>query len=116
MSLNRFDVVSILAPAKKVTPGETFTVGEFANVIGSLIQNRTTAPHLECCKDGIECCVLQPGSENWVKGKVRASLEFIPDEIEEEDEGAPEIQGAKVDQVLLPSSPLSDLREKLNIE
>ena len=84
MSLSRFDVVSVTCPDKKVTPGTTFTVGEFANIVGGFIQQATKISHQGWSRDGIECCVLQPGSEKWVKGKVKISLEFIPDEIEEE--------------------------------
>jgi KGK domain len=113
MSLNRFDVVSLISEIKKVTPGPTFTVGEFANAIGAFIQHKTNVPpYQEWVKDGVDCCVLQPGSENWVRGKVRISLEFIPEEIEEEVE----VQELKVAQGLLPTSLLGDLRENLNIE
>jgi KGK domain len=83
MSLSRFDVVSVTCPGNKVTPGTTFTVGEFANVIGGFIQQVMKISPQGWSKDGVECCVLQPGSEKWVKGKVKISLEFIPDEIEE---------------------------------
>jgi KGK domain len=84
MHLDRFDVVSLMVSSKKVTAGTTFMVGEFANTIGELIKQKTSAPHEEWARDGIECLVLQPGS-GWAKGRVRISLEFIP-EVEEEEE------------------------------
>jgi KGK domain len=117
MSLDRYDVVSLISEIKKVTPGATFTVGEFANAIGGFIQHKTNVPpYQEWAKDGVDCCVLQPGSENWVKGKVRISLEFIPEEIEKEEIEEVEVQDIKIAQVLLPASPLDDLRKNLSVE
>ena len=118
MSLNRLDVVTVNCSNRKVTAGTTFTVGEFANAVAGLIQKSSGAPYQEWANEGVDCSVLQPGSENWVKGKVRVSLEFIPDKAEEveEEEAVLEIKDTKVAQNLLPSSPLADLREKLSIQ
>jgi hypothetical protein len=114
MNLDRFDVVSLIEASRKITPGTTFTVCEFTNVVGSFLQ-RANNNYQEWIKDGVNCCVLQPGSENWVKGKVRVSLEFIPEPPEEYIEEV-DIQDVKTAQSLLPASPLDDLRENLSIE
>ncbi len=90
---------------------------EFTRAVGTFLPcQRNIAQTTEWVKDGIDCVVLQPGCENWVKGKVRISLEFIPEEIEEEEIEEVEVQDVKVAQALLPASPLDDLREKLNVE
>lgn len=86
MNLDRFDVVTLMHGSKKVTGGTTFTVSEFTGVIGEFIKQKTSAPVQEWIKDGIECLVLQPGSDGWTRGKVRVSLEFMPDVEEEEQE------------------------------
>lgn len=54
-----------------------------------------TSLHVSLVGDGAKCEVLFPDGKGWKKGKVRLSLEFIPEEID---------------------SPLDELREKLNIE
>ncbi|MBD2693938.1 KGK domain-containing protein [Anabaena catenula] len=52
----------------------------------------------------------------WQKGKVRISLEFIPDEEEEEEE----ILEANLEEESippkLPESPLDDLRTQLKLD
>jgi KGK domain len=35
-------------------------------------------------KNGIECEILQPGSQEWKKGKLRIRVEFLPN-LEDED-------------------------------
>lgn len=45
--------------------------------------------------NGVNCQVLLESGGGWKSGRVRVTLEFVPDEID---------------------SPLTDLREKLNIE
>lgn len=49
--------------------------------------------------DGVECEVLRVGG-GWLKGRMRLSLEFIPDTEESEN-------------LVLPQSPLDDLRAEL---
>jgi KGK domain len=114
MNLDRNNVVSLLDQKKKVTSGKTFTIIEFANTIGGLIQ-KTNNYSQEWSTEGVECCVLQPGAEGWVKGKVRISLEFIPEEDEDEEEEEieeVEVQDIKVDQGLLTASPLDNLHQE----
>ena len=51
--------------------------------------------------EGFECCVLIPGQQ-WRTGKIRVSLEFCPDEIEDH----------RLD-IKQENSPLDDLRQQL---
>ncbi|MEH1920412.1 KGK domain-containing protein [Nostoc sp.] len=51
--------------------------------------------------EGFECCVLIPGQQ-WRTGKIRVSLEFCPDEIED----------YRLD-IKQENSPLDDLRQQL---
>lgn len=85
MNLDRFDVVTLTVSSKRITGGTTFTVNEFTNVIGEFIKQKTNAPYQEWIEDGIECLVLQPGSDGWIKGKVRVSLELVQEEEEQEE-------------------------------
>ncbi|MEH2095892.1 hypothetical protein CDG77_27485 [Nostoc sp. 'Peltigera membranacea cyanobiont' 213] len=52
-------------------------------------------------REGFECCVLIPGQQ-WRTGKIRVSLEFCPDEIEDR----------RLD-IKQENSPLDDLRQQL---
>jgi KGK domain len=36
--------------------------------------------------EGIECELLQPGSQGWQKGKVKVCIEFIPDKLNNSSE------------------------------
>lgn len=84
MNLDRNDVVTLTVGSSKITDGKTFAVCEFKAVINAFVKQKTNTPPQEWTQDGVECLILQPGSNGWVKGKVRISLEFIPEEAEEE--------------------------------
>lgn len=36
--------------------------------------------------DGVECELLQPGSQEWQKGKLKICIEFIPDKLNHSSE------------------------------
>jgi KGK domain len=57
---------------------------------------------------GIPCEVLQANRIGWQYGKVKISLEFIPDESKEE-----ELQETALLPPAKPESPLDDLRAEL---
>ena len=57
--------------------------------------------------EGIKCEVLTCDGNGWQTGKVRLTLEFIPDEPEVEEISAS-------NQISLPESPLDDLRQRIN--
>lgn len=60
--------------------------------------------------EGVEAEVLQL-EKGWKTGKLRISIEFIPDEEEEEVEV--EVSNEASPQKALPPSPLDDLRQKV---
>ena len=98
MSVNELrpdDVVS-LDKSKNPIAVSTFQVKELTSNLASRC-GRELSPETikQWSSCGVECQVLQTDGKGWKKGKVRLSLEFVPDEID---------------------SPLNELREKLNIE
>lgn len=106
MNLDRFDAVTLMVGNKRITGGTTFTVNEFTGVIGEFIKQKTSAPYQEWIKDGVDCLVLQPGKDGWVKGKVRISLEFMP---EEEELGEEEVSTSVAVLEESPSIPPVDV-------
>ncbi len=78
VSLTRDDVVSVANEDNDLFGSVTFTVGQATDELADRVLSNSEI----WVKDGVECRVLRPGS-NWRKGKVRLSLEFIPDEAEQ---------------------------------
>jgi len=70
----------------------TFVVNEFFQAIEEIFNPREE--EAELFGDGIDCKILKPG-KGWQKGKIRLTLEFIPD------------------QPIIPPSPLDDLRKQI---
>jgi KGK domain len=113
--LNPTDVVSI-ERRKSPLHASTFTVKEMVTKItnkmgtndrgGSELDGGTLT---EWAVIGLPCQVLCVGGD-WQKGRVRISLEFVPDQPEELEEAvllSPAVSGEE--------SPLDDLRAKLNV-
>ncbi|MDJ0736891.1 MAG: KGK domain-containing protein [Nostocaceae cyanobacterium] len=74
VSLTRDDVVSLLHENKELFNSRIFTIGEEIDKLADRFFSR---------KDGVECRILRASGGGWKKGKVRLSLEFIPDEPEQ---------------------------------
>lgn len=72
--------------------------GQFTNISGELMEAWLV--------DEIDCEVLKLSSGSWVKGKLKISLEFIPEEAETPETNQSEISESE--------SPLDDLRRELN--
>jgi hypothetical protein len=73
---------------------------------------------LEWLDEGVSCEVLKTSGGGWQSGKVRISLEFIPDKPEDDEDELQE-EDESQEAVLLPpakpESPLDDLRTELNL-
>ena len=116
VKLNFFDVVSV-PKSKSLMNASTFKVMEMSV---SLTNKLSKEFHTEVLKEwsdtGVECEVLKMDGYGWQKGRVRISLEFIPDEEEQEEE----ILEANLEEESippkLPQSPLDDLRTQLKID
>jgi hypothetical protein len=115
VKLDFFDVVS--APKSKSPVGaSTFKVMEVASYFVTKVYHENSDTWNEWLDTGVECEVLKMDGHGWQKGKVRISLEFIPDEEEQEEE----ILEANLEEESippkLPQSPLDDLRTQLKID
>ncbi|WP_201788381.1 KGK domain-containing protein [Trichormus sp. NMC-1] len=100
------DVVTV-PKQKSPLNASSFKVSEMSAYLAGLLVTYIRKDLTGWDSPGIECEVLQVSGGGWRKGKVRVSLDFIPDEPEEEPQEA----------VLLPpakeKSPLDDLRAEL---
>jgi selenocysteine lyase/cysteine desulfurase len=85
VTLNKDDVVSVEKNISFVG-ASTFTVKEASDKLAQFIQDRTNITAQVWTGEGARCRVLQVGSGRWKEGTIRASLEFIPDEEEVEQE------------------------------
>jgi hypothetical protein len=92
-NLNDDDVVA-METSKCIVSIPTFIVKQFNEVLARVFPHSALGLWLA---QGVECQVLRPGG-SWQKGKVRLSLEFIPDEAEQPS--SPE----QSDAVLSPNS------------
>jgi hypothetical protein len=77
--LNDQDVISVDDKEKIVINHKTFTVKEFLDLFFADYFSDDTAK--KWFFDGVDCELLAPG-KNWRKGKIKITLEFIPDEVE----------------------------------
>lgn len=83
MNLNKDDVVSTNIDDSFIE-ASTFTVEEALVHLVSRLDDY----HVNWTKDGVDCRVLDSLKGGWTKGKVRLSLEFIPEkppDIRDED-------------------------------
>jgi len=79
------DVVTVSNPSVHITiPHPTFRVSELAaSLLFRLVSD--SGPHKEWATGGVKAEVLT-GSQDWRKGKVRLTVEFIPDDPAESEE------------------------------
>jgi hypothetical protein len=75
-NLNDDDVVT-MEPSKSIVGIQTFLVKQFKEGLSRVLQHGALGIWLA---EGVRCQVLRPTGGGWQKGKVRLSLEFIPDE------------------------------------
>jgi hypothetical protein len=115
VKLDFLDVVSV-PKSKSPIDASTFKVMEVASCLAAKVYGLNSATWKEWSDTGVECEVLKMDGYGWQKGRVRISLEFIPDEEEQEEE----ILEANLEEESitpkLPESPLDDLRTKLKID
>ncbi|TAF09394.1 MAG: hypothetical protein EAZ77_05125 [Nostocales cyanobacterium] len=99
-----FSDVVTLPKEKSPLGASSFKVSEMSAFLAATIRNYINKNLTGWDEAGIECEILQVSGGGWRKGRVRISLEFIPDEPQQEA-------------VLLPpskiESPLDDLRAEL---
>ncbi len=88
--LDTGEVLSIDETARFLIGHRTFRAGEFAEAIRTQLENGVNGWTSEkdgwFSKEGIPCEVLRFTANGWQKGKVRISLEFCPQDTEEEQE------------------------------
>ena len=91
---------------RKYSPCEcpTSTIVEMRNAIANITKLASNWFH-----DGMSCQFLPTSGGGWKKGKIRITLEFIPDK-------PINLEHQQVSQSFPPSeSPLDDLREQFDI-
>ncbi|MBW4480342.1 MAG: hypothetical protein KME54_26770 [Tolypothrix brevis GSE-NOS-MK-07-07A] len=115
MSLNKDDVVTVQKDLSFVG-ASTFTVEEAGGKLAEFVQYKANIAAKVWMGDGVRCRVLQAGSGGWKEGRVRISLEFIPDEeeVEQDAELVEEIEPEE-NVALKQLSPLDEFRQT-NIE
>jgi hypothetical protein len=108
VNLDRDDVVTVQKNLSFLG-ASTFTVEEAGDKLAEFVEQRANIAAKVWKGDGIRCRVLQVNGQ-WKEGRVRISLEFIPDEEEGEQEAEliePE-EGVSLKQL----SPLDEFRQK----
>jgi KGK domain len=112
VNLDKDDVVSIQKNLGFVG-ASTFTVEEAASTLAQFVKDKVGIAIEGWKGDGVKCRVLKVGVGRWKEGRVRISLEFIPDEeeIEEQAQLIEEIEPGEG--VLLKQlSPLDEFRQQ----
>jgi KGK domain len=99
------DVVTV-PKQKSPLNASSFKVSEMSAYLAGILVSHIRKDLTEWDEPGIGCEVLQVSGGGWRKGKVRISLEFIP-ESEERIQEATLLSPAK------EKSPLDDLRAEL---
>jgi hypothetical protein len=74
--LSKDDVVSVASNESFVDRSPTFTVGEAV----AFLTDRIDDDLADWGKDGVPCRVLSASGGGWQKGKIKISLEFIPED------------------------------------
>lgn len=97
VSLKEFDLI--------LMPHVTFKMSEFIERLGAVLVI-SAEKWRKWGFEGVESEILSPG-KGWRKGKIRLTLEFLPDEPELE-----EIETNK--EIPQPESPLDDIRRMIN--
>ena len=78
ITLNGDEVLTVSYDDNILMNHHTYKAEELLHAIGNKIDHRKKE---KWCIEGVPCEVLAP-NQSWQKGKVKISLEFIPDEIE----------------------------------
>ena len=73
------DVISVDESEKVIVNYKTFKCQEFLNSILIKLFNNDLGK--KWIFESVDCELLSPG-KNWRKGKIKISLEFIPDEVD----------------------------------
>lgn len=103
--LKRKDVVSLTTNISSPLSGRTFKVEQFAwalHIVAKIPE--------QWSNEGTPCEVLRADAPGWKSGRVRISLEFIPDEIEEE-----EPESAEAEDSANEADAMQALRAKLDL-
>lgn len=112
IGLSPLDVVSV---EKELCPlyAATFQVSEMALFLANNLKNFSVDTKTDWAWRGVPCEVLLRDGRGWQTGRVRFSLEFIPDAEDKEEEEliltATPIESVRQ----LAPSPLDDLRAEL---
>jgi hypothetical protein len=114
IGLSSLDVVSI-EKGKSPLNASTFKVSELIVNLANRMGREFSSEILnEWAWHGVPCEILLRDGLGWQSGKVRFSLEFIPDLEEEEVAEDKEHESVKLGECkALPESPLDDLRAEL---
>jgi len=109
--LNSGEVLSVSKSNQFMIGHGTFRVQEFMNTLKEqMIQHGFGSVSSDkaqwLSEDGIECEVLQFGSNGWQKGKVRLYLEFAPDQSVEPPTPTPKVAVTPVTPVEEKPAPL----------
>jgi hypothetical protein len=78
ITLNGNEVLSVNRDDNILINHHTYKAEELIDAIGNRIDHHKKD---KWCIKGVPCEILTP-NQSWQKGKVKISLEFIPDEIE----------------------------------
>jgi len=104
--LEKNAIVSIGQSDRIIMSHITFKVSEFIAQMGAALN--IGQKWQQWGSEGVESEILSPG-KGWRRGKVRVTLEFLPDE--------PEVEETSASNTIPQSeSPLDDLRQKMNQE
>ncbi|MGI8502055.1 MAG: KGK domain-containing protein [Hassallia sp.] len=117
--MNKDDVVTVSKQLSFVG-ASTFTVEEAGAKLADFVENRASIAAQVWKGDGVRCRVLQVGDGRWKEGKVRISLEFIPDEeeivLEQQAELVEEMEPKETLPLKQLESPLDEFRVKRRIK
>lgn len=78
ITLNGDEVLSVNHDDNILMGHNTYKVEELLHAIGNRIDHHKKD---KWCIKGVTCQILTP-NQSWQKGKVKISLEFIPDQVE----------------------------------
>lgn len=108
--LEQNEIISIQGSERILLNQPTFKTSELIDAIKISWMMNSNDRLKAWFYEGVKCEILTPG-KNWRTGRVRLSLEFLPDEPEIEE--TPANNGTKNQET---ESPLDDLRQMMNQE
>ena len=91
------EVISVSPDERVLIDHHTFLSDELIGKLSQSVHGINGKLLKKWCFDGVSCKLLTP-KRGWRKGKIKISLEFIPDESEMSE----------------PESPLDDIRREMN--